>query len=150
MNDVLADLEVPNAAVDLDALTWQWPATSKWNADLMLENLASLWPNFQAHGATRLILARVLEDRAELAGYRAAVPGAEIVVCRLKAPEDIRLDRLRGRMPPGPSRDWHMVRTAELERILDRGCREDFAVENGRRTVREVALEVLTRAGWPH
>ncbi len=45
---------------------------------------------------------------------------------------------------------WHMMRTAELERILDRGCCEDFAVENGSRTVREVALEVLTRAGWPH
>ena len=58
-------------------------STSAWNNDLMFENLASLWPNYRAHGATHLILARVLEDGGELARYRAAVPGAQITVCRL-------------------------------------------------------------------
>lgn len=138
INDVLADLKIPNAAVDLDALVWQWPSTSSWNSDLMFENLASLWPNYQAHGVTRLILARVLEDRAELVRYRAAVPGAEITVCRLIAPEAVRLRRLHGRMPPGPSRDWHLGRTVELERSLDRLACEDFAVENGDRPVRKL------------
>jgi hypothetical protein len=85
---------------------------------------------------------------AELARYRAAVPGAQITVCRLTAPEPLRLRRLTERMPPGPSRDWHMARTVELEIILARlGC-EDFAVENGNRPVRDVALDVLGRAGW--
>jgi hypothetical protein len=32
--------------------------------------------------------------------------------------------------------------------ILDRLAVEDFAVENGDRPVREVALEVLVRVGW--
>jgi hypothetical protein len=51
-------------------------------------------------------------------------------------------------MPPGPSRDWHLARTVELEGILkDLAC-EDFEVENGDRPVRDVALEVLARAGW--
>jgi hypothetical protein len=45
VNDVLAALKVPNAAVDLDALVWQWPSTSAWNNDLMFGDLASLWPN---------------------------------------------------------------------------------------------------------
>lgn len=148
INDALAELKVPNAAVDLDTLVWQWPSTSKWNNDLMFKNLASLWPNYQAHGATHLILARVLEDRAELNRYRAAVPGAEITVCRLTTPEPLRLERLHERMPPGPSRDWHLARTVELEGTLtDRAC-EDFEVENGDRPIREVALEVLSRAGW--
>jgi hypothetical protein len=57
INDVLAALKVPNAAVDLDALVWQWPSTSVWNNDLMFENLASLRPNYRAHGAAHLILA---------------------------------------------------------------------------------------------
>jgi predicted kinase len=121
VNDALAALKVPNAAVDLDALVWQWPSTSKWNDDLMFENLASLWPNYAAHGATHLILARVLENPAELTRYAAAVPGAEITVCRLVAPEAVRVNRLLGRMPPGPSRDWHLRRTAELDATLDRG-----------------------------
>jgi len=144
----LGALKVPNAAVDLDSLVWQWPASSPWITDLMFENLALVWPNYQAHGATHLVLARVLEDRAELDRYRAAVPGAVLSICRLLAPEAVRLDRLRERMPPGPSRDWHLRRTAELESILERIAVEDFTVQNGGRPVREVALEVLVRAGW--
>jgi adenylylsulfate kinase len=145
---LLAALKVPNAAVDLDALVCQWPSTSEWNSDLMFENLASLWPNYLAHGATRLILAGVLEDRAELARYRAAVPGAEITVCRLVAPEAARVERLLRRMPPGPAREWHLDRTVELESILSRLAFEEFTVENGDRPVRDVALEVLVRARW--
>jgi hypothetical protein len=148
INDTLAELKIPNAAIDLDALVWQWPSTSKWNNDLMFENLASLWPNYQAHGATHLILARVLEDRSELDRYRSAVPGAEITVCRLTTPQPLRLERLRERMPPGPSRDWHLARSVELEGVLANSACEDFQVENGDRPVCEVALEVLVRAGW--
>jgi hypothetical protein len=148
INDVLAELKVPNAAVDLDALVWQWPSTSKWNDDLMFENLASLWPNYAAHGATHLVLARVLESPAELARYTAAVPGAAMTVCRLVAPETLRVSRLLGRMPPGPSRDWHLSRTVELDAILDRLPCVDFIIENGDRPVRDVALDVLVHAEW--
>jgi hypothetical protein len=148
INDALAALKVPNAAVDLDALVWQWPSTSRWNDDLLFENLAALWPNYAAHGATSLILARVLEGPAELTRYAAAVPGAEITVCRLVAPEDLRVNRLLGRMPPGPSRDWHLARTVELDAILDRLSCADFVVENGDRPIRDVALDVLTGAHW--
>jgi hypothetical protein len=90
INDVLAALKVPNAAVDLDALVWQWPSTSAWN----------------------------------------------------------NVERLLERMPPGPSRDWHLHRTVELEAVLGRLAHEDFTVGNGNRSVREVALDVLVRAGW--
>lgn len=148
INDVLAERRIPNAAVDLDGLTAQWPPSSKWNADLLFENLALLWPSYRAHGATHLVLAGVLEDVTDLARYRAAVPGAQITVVRVVAPERVRRDRLRGRMPPGPSLDWHLDRTAELDAILDRGGHEDFVIENGERPVRDVALEVLRRARW--
>jgi hypothetical protein len=148
INDTLAELRIPNAAVDLDALTWQWPSTSKWNNDLMFSNLASLWPNYQAHGATHLVLSRVLEGREELSRYVLAVPGAEITVCRLVAPETLRVSRLVARMPPGPSRDWHIKRTVELDTELERLRLEDFVVENDIRALRNVAVEVLVRARW--
>jgi hypothetical protein len=148
VNDALAALKIPNAAVDLDALVWQWPSTSMWNDDLMFENLASLWPNYAAHGATNLVLARVLESPAELTRYATAVPGAEISVCRLVAPEALRVSRLLGRMPPGPSREWHLSRTVELDAILDRLPCVDFIIENGDRPVRDVALDVLINAQW--
>lgn len=148
IHDALAELKIPNAAIDLDALVWQWPSTSKWNNDLMFESLASLWPSYRSHGATHLILARVPEDRAELDRYRAAVPGVEITVCRLTTPEPLRLERLREPMPPRPSRDWHLARSVELEDNLANLDCEDFQVENGNRPVRDVAFDVLVRAGW--
>jgi len=37
INDQLAVRGIPNAAIDLDALVWQWPSTSAWNSDLMFE-----------------------------------------------------------------------------------------------------------------
>jgi predicted kinase len=148
INDTLAALEIPNAAVDLDALVWQWPSSSEWNSDLMFENLAALWPNYQAHGVTHLVLAGVLEDAADLEHHRVAVPGAQISVCRLTAPQATRIDRLRQRMPPGARLDWHLARTGELDGILQRRAHEDFVVDNGPRQPREVAIEVLLRAGW--
>ena len=148
MNDALAELEIPNAALDLDGLAVQWPPSSPWNEDLVFENLALLWPSYAAHGATHLVLARVLEARSELDRYRAAVPGADITVARLLSPEAVRLQRLADRMPPGPSREWHLARTVELEDILDAAGLEDFVVDNEGRSPREVALEVLRRAEW--
>ena len=148
INDLLAELRIPNAAVDLDALVWQWPSTSPWNSDLMFKNLAALWPNYQAHSAERLVLARVLEERDELDRYRAVIPGAEITVCRLSAPQPLRARRLCERMPPGPALEWSLDRTIALADILDRRAVEDFVVENGDRPVREVAIEVLSRCGW--
>jgi adenylylsulfate kinase len=148
INDVLALLEIPSAAVDVDALVWQWPSSSPWNSDLAFENLAALWPNYHAHGAARLILARVVEERRELERYRTAIPGAMITVCRLTAPEGLRRRRLQTRMPPGESRDWHLHRSVELEELLDAGRVEDFAVDNGDRPIREVAVEALVRSEW--
>ena len=148
LNDTLAALKIPNAAVDLDALVWQWPSSSPWNSDLMFENLAALWPNYQARGVTHLVLACVLEDAADLDRYRAAVPGAQITVCRLVAEQATRIDRLRRRMPPGPRLDWHLARTGELDGILERRAHEDFVVDNGLRSPREVGIEILLRAGW--
>jgi adenylylsulfate kinase len=148
IGDLLADLRIPNAAIDLDALVWQWPSSSEWNSDLMFENLAALWTNYQAHGSTHLVLARVVESALALERYREAVPDAEIVVCRLSAPERDCIERLMSRMPEGPRRDWHIARTHELGHTLDRLGIEDFVVENTARSLRSTAVEVLSRAGW--
>jgi adenylylsulfate kinase len=148
INDTLAELKVSNAAIDRDALTWQWPPTSPWNSDLMFESLAALWSIQLERGTTHLTLARVFEDASELDRYRAAIPGAAVTICRLITPSAVRIERLVRRMPPGPSRDWHLARTVELDSTLDRLANEDFVVENDQRPVRDVAVEVLDRARW--
>ena len=146
-SDALTERDIGNAFVDLDALTWQHPSTSKWNSDLMFENLAVLWPNYAAHGSTHLVLAHVLEDPTDLDRYGDAVPGAELTICRVVAPEDVRAERLRRRMPPGAGLDWHLARSPELHVILEHAALDDFAVINDR-PVHDVAMEVLTTAGW--
>jgi adenylylsulfate kinase len=146
--DALAEADVANAAVDLDALTWQWPHDSPFNRELKFENLSAVWPNYLAHGATRLVLAGVLQQRSELSRYEEAVPGAKITVCRLTAAQPLRISRLRDRMRPGPGLDWHVHRTVELEEILVQNKVEDFTVSNEQRPPQEVAREVLGRVGW--
>jgi predicted ABC-type ATPase len=148
---LLAEADITNATVDLDALTWQWPHDNPFNRELKFENLAAIWPNYLAHGAGRLVLAGVLGDRSELARYEAAVPGAEITVCRLTAPQPLRIARLRDRIAPGPRQDWHVHRTVELEEILVQNQAEDYTVTNAHCAPADVAREVLNRIGWlPH
>jgi adenylylsulfate kinase len=148
IGDLLGERQIGHAVIDLDALTAQWPPSSQWNSDLMFENLTLLWPNYRAHGATRLVLAHVLEDRTEMERYRKAVPGAELGTVRVVAPEQLRIARLQARMPPGNALDWHLARTVELEAILARSAHEDFVVENGERPIRQVAEEILACARW--
>lgn len=148
INDVLAERAIPNAALDLDALVWQWPPDSPWNEQLMFENLAAVWPNFAARGVAHLVLARVVEDPTELEAYGRAVPGAVITVCRLVADEATRTARLTARMPPGAALDWHLERTVELEGVLRAQALEDVTVGNGDRDARDVVLDVLRRVGW--
>ncbi len=148
IGELLSERAMGNAVVDLDALAAQWPASSRWNADLMFENLSLLWPNFRAHGAERLVLAHVLEDEADKERFKNAVPDADITIVRVVAPTSLREDRLRRRMPPGRGLDWHLKRTVELEAILSLAAQENFSVDNGERPIRAVAEEILTRIAW--
>ena len=148
VNHALAEREVPNAAVDLDALTWLWPPDSAFNSDLMFECLNALWPTYLRRGVAHLVLARVVEAADELDRYRSAIPGAAITVCRLVASEQTRVRRLMARIPPGPSRDWHLKRTVELESILAQRSIEHFTVDNDERPPGDVALDILERVGW--
>jgi len=147
IHDVLASHGVPHACVERDALAYSWPPRGYFNEEAALENLAAVWENFRAAGAGRLVVAGVVERAADLAGYRRAVPGARITVCRLTAAAATRAARLRAR-EVGAGLEWHLRRTEELEALLDVVRLEDFAVDNDARPVREVAAEVLARAGW--
>ena len=115
MGLILLDAKVPHANVDFDQLTACYPRPvddDRWATNLGLRNLAALWRNYQASGARRLLIARVIESRAELDGFRQAVPGADIVVVRLRAaPETLHTrvrQRRQGRM------EWHLDGAVEL------------------------------------
>jgi len=146
--DVLSERGIPNAFFDLDALRYQWPATSPWNAELLVEHLTALWPNLARRDVTHLVLAGVMETPADLDRVLAALPPAAVTVVRLTAPADLRARRLRDRMQPSAALDWHLARTVELDEILDWTSIETIEVDNGDRAPRDVAVEVLDRARW--
>jgi chloramphenicol 3-O-phosphotransferase len=149
VSELLAQTLVPHAMVDLDALRrcFPRPAHDRFHAALGLRNLAAIWENFRAAGAARLVLAAVVEDRAGVSDYVAAIPGAAVQVVRLQATLPTLLRRLEGR-EAGASLNWSSGRSAELVELMERARVEDILVDTERKTIAEVAGEVVQRSGW--
>jgi adenylylsulfate kinase len=151
MSRLLREANVSHATVDFDQLTAAFPrspADDMWGTQLGLANLASMWRNYQAAGADRLLIARVVEARSELEGYRAAVPGAEITVVRLRAPLSALLARLRQRGGSEAGLKWHLDRSVELAPQMDESRVEDILVETEERDPTELAREILLKLSW--
>jgi adenylylsulfate kinase-like enzyme len=146
---LLGRAAVAHALVDLDGLRSCYPAPAgdRFNTALGLRNLAVVWANFRAAGAGRLILVDVVESRDQLDEYRTAVPGAAIVVVRLRAAVGALAERVR-RREAGAGLDWHLDRAAELAAQMERDRVEDLVVETDERAAVEVAREVMERIGW--
>ena len=147
-SDLLSQAGISHAAIDLDWLTVMHPQQDAYGQHLAIANLAAVWPNYVAAGAERLIVARVIEHEHDLDLYRTAIHGAQPIVCRLTAPVGLMHHRLRVR-EPGMFQKQALVRSTELDGILERAAIEHFTVDNGSgRHVTDVAREMLTRAGW--
>ena len=149
MGLLLLDARVPHANVDFDQLTACYPrpaADDRWGTQLGLANLAALWRNYEASGACRLIIARVIESRDELEGFRQAVPGADILVVRLRAAPATLQARVRERRQG--EMEWHLNRAVELAPLMDAERVEDMLVETDGRDPMSIAREILEHAGW--
>lgn len=106
-----------------------------------------MWRNYERVGAQRLIVVRVVESKTELDAYRAAIPGADVTVCRILASPDQVASRIRAR-EVGSGRDWHLQRSVELDELLNKAAVEDFPVRNDDRGIQTVAHEVLDALAW--
>lgn len=150
---LLHDPPVPHAFVDVDLLAWCFPRPvgDRFNQRLALRNLRDLWRNDSAAGATHLVLARVVESRDELEGYRRAVPGADLTVVRLRAPVPVLQARLLHRYGgPEAGRDaaWHVERAAELAPLMDKEAVEDLLIDTEGRSPAEIAETILSHVSW--
>lgn len=146
---LLHEQGVRHALLDLDFLCVAPSAPGDPNEEeLMLKNLAAVWPNYRALGIDYLVLARVIEDRNHLTRYTDAIPEADIKVVRLTAPPELVQQRLQKR-EIGSFYDHLWRRSQELAPILEAAGVEDFVVVNNGRPVRDVAVEVLSQLNWP-
>jgi predicted kinase len=105
-----------------------------------------MWTNFRAVGAERLIISRVLEARSLIRRITDAVPGAEVVVVRLRAPLDVVESRIRDRNLSHP--EWFLNAAAQLVPAMDEQRVEDHLIDNAELSIDETAYEVLRAARW--
>lgn len=149
VSELLEQGSIAHACVDLDALRWCYPRRpdDRFSTKLAMKNLAAIWVNFQECGATSLIIADVIETRSGLDRYRAAIPGADILVVRLTASLNTLHKRLEHR-ELGVGLAWHLQRAPELAVIMERNHIEDLLVSTDGKTVTEIAREILQQTRW--
>lgn len=150
MGRLLLAAKVPHATVDFDQLTACYPRPADdnpWGTKLGLMNLAALWKNYQRSGARRLLIAVVVGSRSDLDGYREAVPGADILLVRLRAAPEMLQARVRHR-GQGLGMEWHLNRAVELAAQMDAQQLEDVLIETDGRDATSIAHDILRRAGW--
>ena len=136
---------IPHGGLDVDAVTRMHPAPP---ARMAYENAGAVWDSYRNAGATHLILAQVLYSRADLDGFRAAVPGADITVFRLRADLPTLLARVAERERGGLGEAVHGRQAEELFRQMEAARVEDHLVETAGRAPHEVAAEVFELSGW--
>jgi ribose 1,5-bisphosphokinase PhnN len=146
-SDILALRHLAHAAIDVDALGLAHLPPGVEPDGVMYRNLESVCKNYAALGVSRFMLARAIEDRAELALVRSVVAATKTVVCRLTASMEVMEQRVRMR-ESGALQEEFVARVAKLNTILDGARLEDFTVANENRSLSEVANEVLFKAGW--
>jgi phosphosulfolactate synthase (CoM biosynthesis protein A) len=145
-SDILALDHIAHAAIDLDALGLAHLASAVGNDGVMYRNLQSVYKNYSSLGVTRLLLARAMENRAELELCR-VVSATNMVVCRLTASVEAMELRIKMR-ESGVLQRKYVARVAELNAILDRARLEDFTITSENPSLTEVAHEMLVKAGW--
>ena len=146
-SDLLALRHIAHAAIDLDALGLAHLPSTASKDSVMYRNLHSICQNYASLGVTRFLVARAIEDRAELELCRSAVSPSNTVVCRLAATIETMQQRVKMR-ETGVSQREYVARVANLNLTLDAAQLEDFIVTSEGRSVTEVAQEVLVKADW--
>lgn len=147
---LLYEQGLTHALLDLDWLCQAYPSPpdDPYRDELMLKNLAAIWPNYRDDGVQYLVLARVIEHRDHLLRYKEAIPEANIQVVRVTAPPELVEERLKKR-EIGSFYDHLWRRSQELAPILEAAGVEDFVVVNDGRPVRRVAEKTMNTLGWP-
>ena len=138
--EVLRERGLRAAVLDLDWLGWL-PGANGGVDELILRNLRAVRPNFEAAGATHLVLARSVREGRLVQALAAELDEVGLAVAALTARRETIEGRLR-RRDAGSELEQHLA-----EAGLDREA-GDFEVENDGRPVRAVAEELADRLGW--
>ena len=146
-SDSLALKGITHAAIDLDSLGLALLPSGASSNGAMYRNLQSVCENYSSLGVTRLLLARAIEDFAELELCSGIVSASNTVICRLTASIEVMEQRVRLRESGISQRDY-VARVAKLNTIIERAQLETFTITNENRPLTDVTHEMLLKAGW--
>lgn len=146
-SDILRSRQIPHAAIDMDALGLAHLPSALGNDAVMYRNLQSVYENYTSLGVPRFLLARAIEDPAELELCRGIFSATNTVVCRLTLSVETIERRVKMR-ERGIFQHEYVTRAATLNAILDRAHLEDLSVTSENRSVSDVARDVLVKAKW--
>ena len=144
--DIMEERNVRYGAIDLDWLGWFDPGYGGHDAGrpVMMQNLDAVVGNYHAAGIRRFMLAGAMSSVDQLDDLRATL-SMPLTVVRLTVPIDEIERRLGSSVTAGRHDD---LRVAKGWIATGRGeALGDLAVENDR-SIREVALKVVTALGW--
>lgn len=144
---MLIEADSRHATVELEEIARCWTnATAGSRTAFAYQNLASLWPNFIAVGAVRLLVSTLLEQRSDLRLLSEAIPSAAITVVRLHARLPTLEQRIRLREPYALDDDLEGARwwTQHFNDVQV----EDHLVETETQPPCEIAREVLRLVNW--
>lgn len=133
------------AVIDLDEIRrfWPTPPGDPFGVQIELANLTALAANYLGAGSQRLVLAGVVETRAERRRIRAAV-GVPLTVVRLRLPLAVVRQRLATRHTEDADvLAWHLARAEVLEEVLDAARVADLVIDIDGLDPAEVAQRVL-------
>jgi GNAT superfamily N-acetyltransferase/predicted kinase len=154
IHDVFTERRARTAFIDGDYLCQAEPFDPEdpYKQRLLFANLAAVAPIYRAAGYGLVTISRVVEDPADRSRYAAAfgVPGAPatVMIVRVTAPEDVRMERIRAREPEGYWQEWGFARTVELEDALNAYDLDDLVIANVGRPAKDTAAELLGKLGW--
>jgi len=145
VSEILRVSDLAHGVIDMDEISLVHPSQGR---SFARENLRAIWPRYAAVPGIRLLLSGVVADEGELVLLRDALPGANLAVCELTAPEAVLKERVTAREP---NEYWkeRLRRWVDVFHARDDLARiRDFLVSTHDRSEDDAAREVIEKAGW--
>ena len=140
---------IRHALLDLDWLGQVYPVPEghdPYDYELALQNLRDIWPNFEAAGAHRAVIAGTLLNRAHRDRLQDAL-GLPMTVILVKAPKNVTKERIRQR-DNGRLLEDFLARTHQVAVSIEAAGMHDLEVMNHERASAELARSLLRTMGW--
>lgn len=149
LGDELEIRGVSGAVLDADWLRrcWPSPAEDPFQVTLALANIRAVARNYRAVGAEVIVVAGVLENRAEVARCADALGADRLLLVRLTIDRQVALSRMQRRHEGNKAAlEWHENRHSELAQIIEvAGFVDEMIIDTTVVTPNEIAQQIADR-----